>query len=108
MRKTENVWVVCVTVNSGTLTITLHTLRQVLQPLLADSVEKSEHLQTNWFALVCEGGIALLTVILFVPCYGGDNITRVHSRHKLTHDDHIQLSRGQFSARCSEFLNVAQ
>ena len=83
---------VCVAMNSGAQTIGLHILRQVLQPLLSDSVQKSKHPHTNRFALVGEGGVALLTVVIFVLSKGGDDITGVHSSRNLTHDEAQQKS----------------
>ena len=99
---------VSVAVNSGTQTIQFHTLRQIFQSLLSNSVKEFKHPNAHRFALVCEGCVALLTIIILVTCYCGDGVTGVHSSHKLTHDDHIQLSRSQLNTRCPELLYVAQ
>ena len=46
---------VSVAVNSGTQTIQFHTLRQIFQSLLSNSVKEFKHPNAHRFALVCEG-----------------------------------------------------
>ena len=72
---------VSVAMNFGTQTIQLHTLFQIFQLLLSNSMKEFKHPNANWFALVCECCIALLTIIILVICYGGDSFTCVHSSH---------------------------
>ena len=97
-----------VAVNSRTKTIPFKTLRQILQPLLSNLMKETKHPHANWFALVCEGGVALLTVVVFMACCSGDCVTGVHSSRKLTHDGHVQLSRSQLSTRCPVILYTAK
>ena len=50
-------------------TILLETSCQVLQPLILNTMMKPEHSCTHWLALVEEGSVCLLALVLFVTAY---------------------------------------
>ena len=54
--------------NSGTQTIPLQTSCEVLHSIVSNYMKEAKHPHTNKLALVCGGGVTLVSVIILMTC----------------------------------------